>query len=501
MYTQCPQCQTYFQVTPEHLKIAQGNVRCGQCRHVFNALGNLSERPPEVHRPPLEEDEFAEFDEYPEQDAPSDPVPAKPSAKAKAKVAPKRAVKSRQNAPPAPQTAKPAAPTKGAVAAGLSQAIQAINALKRVNKPLNSLEAGREAILAKLKTTTGDDKNTPAPRAPTKAATAAESAAAKIASVAIKLQDPPSVQPNPVNTPVNFDPDSDFESEFHDPFIHPSEPVADIDFDAALRAIDELELSEEAQQQAPQPSNAKSNKSEPKIKPLARTQREQQAPQEPAKRRVVKRAAPSVVVKPVAKSTNTLPAVIPYDDNIPTITDIPPQLRADFTQEQTEHLPPPHWSNYLWVSGSVLLMMIFLLQTVYFKHDDLGRNPALHSWIELFCKPLNCSVALPIDISRLELLGQDIRSHPKSKEALLVNTTIINNAPYVQAYPGLLLTFSDMNGRKIAMRRFSPAEYLNRSVNRRKGMLPDAPVQIELEIFDPGSNAVNFEFDFFPYAE
>ena len=46
MYTQCPKCLTYFQVTAEHLKVAQGNVRCGQCRNVFSALGNLSEMPP-----------------------------------------------------------------------------------------------------------------------------------------------------------------------------------------------------------------------------------------------------------------------------------------------------------------------------------------------------------------------------------------------------------------------------------------------------------------------
>ena len=47
MYTQCPKCLTYFQVTAEHLKVAQGNVRCGQCSNVFSALGNLSESPPQ----------------------------------------------------------------------------------------------------------------------------------------------------------------------------------------------------------------------------------------------------------------------------------------------------------------------------------------------------------------------------------------------------------------------------------------------------------------------
>jgi predicted Zn finger-like uncharacterized protein len=46
MYTQCPQCQAVFQVTAEHLKAANGDVRCGQCLTVFNALDRLSETVP-----------------------------------------------------------------------------------------------------------------------------------------------------------------------------------------------------------------------------------------------------------------------------------------------------------------------------------------------------------------------------------------------------------------------------------------------------------------------
>ena len=43
MFTQCPNCETTFQVTAEQLKAANGDVRCGQCLSVFNALDNLRE--------------------------------------------------------------------------------------------------------------------------------------------------------------------------------------------------------------------------------------------------------------------------------------------------------------------------------------------------------------------------------------------------------------------------------------------------------------------------
>jgi predicted Zn finger-like uncharacterized protein len=43
MLTRCPHCQTAFRVLPEQLKARNGQVRCGTCRDVFNALDSLSD--------------------------------------------------------------------------------------------------------------------------------------------------------------------------------------------------------------------------------------------------------------------------------------------------------------------------------------------------------------------------------------------------------------------------------------------------------------------------
>lgn len=55
MLTRCPYCSTTFRVTPEQLKIRQGQVRCGQCRRVFDGLRGLAENeaaPPTITPPP-----------------------------------------------------------------------------------------------------------------------------------------------------------------------------------------------------------------------------------------------------------------------------------------------------------------------------------------------------------------------------------------------------------------------------------------------------------------
>lgn len=46
MQTRCPACGTRFLITPEQLKARQGQVRCGQCQTIFDALATLSDTPP-----------------------------------------------------------------------------------------------------------------------------------------------------------------------------------------------------------------------------------------------------------------------------------------------------------------------------------------------------------------------------------------------------------------------------------------------------------------------
>jgi predicted Zn finger-like uncharacterized protein len=43
VYTQCSKCETVFKLSPETLRTAGGQVRCGKCGEVFNALARLAE--------------------------------------------------------------------------------------------------------------------------------------------------------------------------------------------------------------------------------------------------------------------------------------------------------------------------------------------------------------------------------------------------------------------------------------------------------------------------
>lgn len=45
MFTQCSKCETIFKVSAEVLRVAGGQVRCGRCGEVFDAIARLAEQP------------------------------------------------------------------------------------------------------------------------------------------------------------------------------------------------------------------------------------------------------------------------------------------------------------------------------------------------------------------------------------------------------------------------------------------------------------------------
>jgi len=540
-----------IQVTPEHLKIAQGNVRCGQCRNVFSALGNLTEQPPaSAYQTPAGvagkngDEDIIEEEVVVKKARPKPAIKkAKASVKqnartkavnnlkknsaiakpqAKPPVKPKSKPKAKATKPktaPAPVAVKPStvkaktktsenfkqkvAPkevTKPATTENkeenksrLGQAIAAIKALnKTAPNTLNSLEAGRDSYIGKIKDNIEKIEQNikkevrkrvdlqykkPPAKKTTPKKVAKQTDKANTVPPQVKLNPKPSVPPVAV-APTKTEPTK--KANFFD-------PQEAVDLDQVFQDIDNLDIDNlDIDNNTPiinfdapganvnTVSTDIQNKTDIKIKSLSRNIPDN-----------------NLVSQNHFAQTEATQGK--------SLAIIPKQLINDFKVIVEKNQPePPNTLNTIWHVGSVALMIVFLIQTIYFKHNDLAKIPPLRPWIESFCNHLACDLSLPSDVRKLELLGQDIRSHPKQKKALLVSTTIINNSRFTQSYPILEITFSNMNGQKVAMRRFLAAEYLPAKIEIDKGMLPNTPIKIELGMLDPGADAVNFEFDFLP---
>jgi hypothetical protein len=114
----------------------------------------------------------------------------------------------------------------------------------------------------------------------------------------------------------------------------------------------------------------------------------------------------------------------------------------------------------------------------------------------MFCARLQCDLPLRRDTGSVQIVKREIRDHPHVKDALLVNATFVNRAAFVQALPVVQVSFSDMSGTPVAVRRFTPEEYLSTQQGIPDGIAPGEQQHLLLELIDPGDRAVSFQFDF-----
>ncbi len=149
-----------------------------------------------------------------------------------------------------------------------------------------------------------------------------------------------------------------------------------------------------------------------------------------------------------------------------------------------------------WGAGAALLLAALLGQWGWHQRERLTQSPELRPWMERACAVFGCRLPLADDLSQIRLVGRNIRPHPSVAGALIISAAMQNQAPYPQPYPTVEIALSDLHGRKIAMRRFEPVEFLDEDVSLENGMPPLTLLPLVFEVVDPGEDAVAFEFTF-----
>jgi hypothetical protein len=167
------------------------------------------------------------------------------------------------------------------------------------------------------------------------------------------------------------------------------------------------------------------------------------------------------------------------------ITDLPESI--SFAPE-----PRRWWTPLAILAGlSALVAQIFWLQ-----FEDWSRDPAIRPIYAVACDWLGCQLPVLRDVKKMATRNLVVRSHPDLSGALIVDAVIVNQAEFAQPYPVLELRFTSIDGNLVAGRRFQPAEYLSGELLGSTRMATLTPIRIELQIEDPGSEAVNYFLNF-----
>jgi hypothetical protein len=148
--------------------------------------------------------------------------------------------------------------------------------------------------------------------------------------------------------------------------------------------------------------------------------------------------------------------------------------------------------------GAAIIAALALLLVVQVLLADRARLAADARWRPLLagaCTVLRCDVPAWREPAAFTLLQRDVRPHPAKRGVLHVAASFRNDAQWPQAWPMLLLTLSDADGRAVGFRAFTPAEYLGKAP-AQSTLASGASATVALDVVEPGPGVVAFTFDF-----
>ncbi|MFT6790871.1 MAG: putative Zn finger-like uncharacterized protein [Cellvibrionaceae bacterium] len=149
--------------------------------------------------------------------------------------------------------------------------------------------------------------------------------------------------------------------------------------------------------------------------------------------------------------------------------------------------------RWLWVAAAILASALLLIQIAIFRFETLSRVSTYRPIYQSVCRVLDCEVPALVDLKQVRTTNLVVRNHPDRKDVLVVDAILLNVADFRQPFPGLKLEFSALDNRLIAARVFQPGDYLRGEMIGATQMPSRQPIQLSLEIVDPGSEAVNYQ--------
>ncbi len=141
------------------------------------------------------------------------------------------------------------------------------------------------------------------------------------------------------------------------------------------------------------------------------------------------------------------------------------------------------------------LALLLVMQVLLADRAHLAADARWRPLVQGACAVLRCDVPAWREPAAFTLLQRDVRPNPAKRGVLHVAASFRNDAQWPQAWPTLLLTLSDADGRAVGFRAFKPEEYLGKAPPQAT-IASGASAAVALDVVEPGPGIVAFTFDF-----
>ncbi|HET7371517.1 MAG TPA: DUF3426 domain-containing protein [Gammaproteobacteria bacterium] len=145
-----------------------------------------------------------------------------------------------------------------------------------------------------------------------------------------------------------------------------------------------------------------------------------------------------------------------------------------------------------WTVGSVVLLLALLSQVIIYEHEALRANPVTRGAVEALYSAFGHPLPLRQDLSALAVTDAQVSAATKANNALVVTAALTNHADFAQAWPLLRVVLTDRFGGVVAQGVYDAGSYLPHGPVTGSALAAGQTRKVELQIADPGADAVGF---------
>jgi len=150
---------------------------------------------------------------------------------------------------------------------------------------------------------------------------------------------------------------------------------------------------------------------------------------------------------------------------------------------------------YKWLMRlfAVLLLIGAVAQSIYFWRSDISvYYPKLKPLLTQACEKLGCRIDLPKKIEFIIIDDSDMQEDADHEGLIHFSSTLINQAGFIQTYPNIELTLTDIEDKAKLRRIFTPAEYLPEHTNIGSGLTAGAEIKVQLALTTQGESVAGY---------
>ena len=187
--------------------------------------------------------------------------------------------------------------------------------------------------------------------------------------------------------------------------------------------------------------------------------------------------------------------------------EVPEDVRRDMLAEFEQHIGTPSLLRdsgrgnarrralILWLGAAAVSALLLAAQIVHQNRDWIAARAhgPLGTVVRALYGAMGAPLPAPGKLAAYQLRQWGVTGDPAANGTLRVRASILNSAAQLQPYPLLRVTLADRFGKNIGRRDFEPNEYLGRPIVKQ--LTPGERIDATLAILDPGKNAEGFEID------